>query len=109
MDPRQRITNGDMLTTHGNIKGRKDMIEILEAGLRASDPYNMTHALVSLDGDILTFDHPDFYVRGDPQAGPKVVDLNEVDKLLVVGAGKGIQRLAKRWRMCSVIVSPPGA
>ena len=95
MDPRQRITNGDMLISHGNIKGRKDMVEILEAGLRASDPYNMTHALVSLDGDILTFDHPDFYVRGDPQAGPKVVDLNDVDKLLVVGAGKGIQRLAK--------------
>jgi glycerate 2-kinase len=95
MDPRQRITNTDMLISHGNIKGRKDMIEILEAGLRASDPYNMTEALVHLDGDILTFDHPDFYTAGDPNQEPEVVDLSQVDKLLVVGAGKGIQRLAK--------------
>lgn len=95
MDPAQRITNVDQLISHGNIEGRKDMIEILEAGLRASDPYNMTRALMHLEGDTLTFDHPDFYTRGDPNQEPEVVDLSEVDRLIVVGAGKGIQRLAK--------------
>ena len=71
------------------------MIDILETGLRAADPYNSTYALMRLDGDILTFDHPDFYTRGDPNQNPEVIDLKEVDKVLVVGAGKGIQRLAK--------------
>ena len=59
MDPRQRITNVDQLICHGNSKGRKDMIDILETGLRAADPYNATCALMRLDGDVLTFDHPD--------------------------------------------------
>ena len=38
MDSAQRITNVEQLVTHGNVKGRRDMVEILEAGLRASDP-----------------------------------------------------------------------
>lgn len=95
MDSAQRITNVDQLVSHGNVEGRKDMVEILEAGLRASDPYNMTSALMHLEGDILTFDHPDFYTRGDPNQEPEVVDLSQVDRLIVVGAGKGIQRVAK--------------
>lgn len=95
MDQTQRITNVEQLISHGNIKGRKDMIEILETGLRAADPYNATYALMHLEGDILTFDHPDFYTKGDPNQEPEVVDLSRVDKLLVVGAGKGIQRLAR--------------
>ena len=57
MDPRQRITNVDQLISHGNLKGRKDMIEMLETGLRAADPYNAACALMHLDGDILTFDN----------------------------------------------------
>jgi glycerate 2-kinase len=95
MDSAQRITNVDQLVSHGNAKGRQDMVEILEAGLRASDPYNMTLALMHLNGDILTFGHPDFYTRGDPNQEPEVVDLSKIDRLIVVGAGKGVQRLAK--------------
>ena len=34
-----RIQNMENLMSHGNIRGRKDMLEILEAGLEASDPY----------------------------------------------------------------------
>ena len=45
MDQTQRITNVDQLISHGNIKGRKDMIEILETGLRALTP-DQRHAIL---------------------------------------------------------------
>jgi hypothetical protein len=41
-----RILNPQTLCGHGNLHGRQAMLEILEAGLRAADPYANTLALV---------------------------------------------------------------
>jgi len=43
-----RIQNMESLASHGNIAGRKAMVEILEAGLQASDPYHNTKKLLRL-------------------------------------------------------------
>ena len=43
-----RIQNMESLGCHGNIRGRRDMLEILEAGLEASDPYGNTRKLIRL-------------------------------------------------------------
>ena len=48
-----RILNAGMLTDHGNVRGRQAMVEILEAGLQASDPYYNTLKAIRLEGDTL--------------------------------------------------------
>ena len=49
-----RILNAETLTSHGNVRGRKALVEILEAGLQAADPYYTTRSMLHLDGDMLT-------------------------------------------------------
>ena len=95
MDIAQRILNPDQLTSHGNRGARSDIVEILEAGLRAADPYNNTKALFALDGDILTVGHEEFTPPDSPFAVMQTFDLREIDRIYVVGAGKGVQRLAR--------------
>ena len=36
------IKNRETLLSHGNIEGRKVVLDILEAGLEAPDPYEQT-------------------------------------------------------------------
>lgn len=91
----QRILNGDVLTSHGNVAGRIALVSILEAGLRAADPYNNTRRLMQVDGRRLVLDSPDLEPRDTPLSGPQVIDLDGVERIFVVGAGKGIQRVAK--------------
>ncbi len=95
MQPQQRILNAEALTSHGNVAGRRAMVQILEAGLRAADPYNNTARLVRLEGDRLIVGHGDFILPGDPRQEPEEIDLRQVDRILVLGAGKGVQRAAK--------------
>ncbi len=45
-----RILNAGMLTDHGNVRGRQAMVEILEAGLQASDPYYNTLKAMRMAG-----------------------------------------------------------
>lgn len=71
------------------------MVEILEAGLQAADPYHNTQSLLQLDGSILRVGNPRFEANGDPRSGVDVLDLNDFDHIYVVGAGKGVQRVAK--------------
>lgn len=91
----QRILNADVLTSHGNIAGRQAMVSILEAGLQAADPYNNTRQLLQVEGRHLVLDNPVFEPRDAPLHGPLTIDLDAVDRIFVVGAGKGIQRMAK--------------
>jgi glycerate 2-kinase len=93
MEP--RILNREMLASHGNIEGRKAALAILEAGLQASDPYNNTRKLLHLEGNILTLDSKEFEPKGDPRSGPEVIDLSKVRHIYVLGAAKGVQRVAK--------------
>ena len=90
-----RILNYDALTSHGNIKGRKLIAEIMEAGLKAADPYYNTKKLVRREGSKLIFDGVDFEAPGDPRTGPAVYDLDEIDRVYVFAIGKGMQRIAK--------------
>ncbi len=90
----QRITNGDILTSHGHIEGRKLMLEILEAGIHAADPYFAMLKLMRREGDRFIFGGEEYEPDGGP-SGDDVVDLNECGRIFVFGAGKGIQRAAK--------------
>ncbi|MBN1686357.1 MAG: DUF4147 domain-containing protein [Spirochaetales bacterium] len=90
-----RIQNMQSLLSHGNISGRKAVLEILEAGLSASDPYANVKKLIRLDGDRLTIGNSDFEPPGSPVTGEEVIELGDIENIYVVGAGKGIQRAVK--------------
>lgn len=89
-----RILNADALTSHGHIAGRRALVEILEAGLQAADPYHNLRRLLRREGDHLILNEPLFQPRDDPHAGPECIDLCRVRRVLVIGAGKGVQRMA---------------
>jgi glycerate-2-kinase len=90
----QRILNGEALTTHGHA-GREAMVRILEAGLQAADPYNRIVQMVRRAGNLLTVGGADFVLPGDPRTHEEVINLDDVDRVLVFGIGKGIQRAVK--------------
>ena len=87
-----RIQNFDTLTNHGNTVGRRHVAEILGAGLDLVDPYIGVKKLVSLEGDTLVFDGTDFELAGDPRSGRAEYDLEQYDRVIVIGAAKGVQR-----------------
>jgi len=90
-----RIQNVEALVSHGNISGRKAMVEILEAGLEAADPYNNTGKLLRVESGKLIVGNKDFEPRGTPRTGDEIYDLPKVGNIYVFGAGKGCQRVAK--------------
>lgn len=90
-----RILNSEQLLRYKNQRGRENMLKILEAGLEAADPYYSTKELFRVEGNTLYIGNLDYEARNDPDSGIEKVDLNETDKILVVGAAKGIQRIAR--------------
>ena len=78
------IKNSDILSSHGNIEGRKIVLQILEAGYRAADPYTNTCKLVHIKNKKLLI-------------GSDTFDLSEVKNIYVIGAGKAVQRMAKAF------------
>jgi len=86
------IKNRNTLLSHGNIKGRKLVIDILEAGITAADPYLATKNLLHLDGDRLLVGHPEY--SDPPGQGPQVFDLRKINNIFIVGGGKAVQREA---------------
>jgi glycerate-2-kinase len=93
----RRIQNLETLLSTGNVKGRKAALEILEAGLQACDPYNAAGRLVRVDGDRLIVGCKEFEPEGDPNSGDEVYRLSEIDNIYFLGAGKGVQRVAKAF------------
>ncbi|MGI6368619.1 MAG: glycerate kinase type-2 family protein [Anaerolineae bacterium] len=91
----KRILNVESLTNHGHRQGRKAVVQILEAGLQAADPYNNIRRLVRREGNWLIAGGDDYVLPGDPRTEPERIDLNTVDRVLVFGIGKGIQRAVK--------------
>lgn len=87
----------DTLLSTGNVAGRKAVLEILEAGLQAADPYNATLNLVRLDKGRLIVGNREFEPAGSPRTGDEVFDLSEVENIYFIGAGKGVQRVAKAF------------
>ena len=90
-----RILNAESLSSHGNVRGRQAMIEILEAGLQAADPYYNTLKLLRVENGKLIVGHPDFEPAGTPRPGEEVYDLGRMGRIYVFGAGKGVQRVAR--------------
>jgi len=90
-----RIQNMESLASHGNITGRKAMLEILEAGLQASDSYHNTRKLLRLEGNKLIVGGKEFEPTGSPKSGDEIFDLSRIANIYVIGAGKGSQRMAK--------------
>lgn len=71
------------------------MLDILEAGLRAADPYYATLGVLQRADDILTVGGDLYAPAHSPLPGPEVIDLRQVGRIFVVGAGKGIQGAAR--------------
>jgi glycerate 2-kinase len=90
-----RIRNSDDLTSHGNTAGRAALVDILEAGLQAADPYQNTRELVRVDNGRLIVGGSRFEPAGSPVSGEEVFELSRLGRILVLGAGKGLQRVAK--------------
>jgi len=90
-----RIQNSATLTSHGNIAGRRAVVDILEAGLQAADPYWNAIRLVRIEGDTLVVGRPEFEPHGAAVTGEERILLADIDRIFVLGAGKGIQRVAK--------------
>jgi glycerate 2-kinase len=90
-----RIQNIEALTAHGNVKGRQAVLAILEAGLQAADPYNNTRRLLRLEGGRLHIGRQEFQPRGSPWPAEEAYDLSQLGRIYVVGAGKGVQRVAQ--------------
>jgi glycerate 2-kinase len=90
-----RIRNSNDLASHGNTVGRAAMVQILEAGLQAADPYGNTRELVRIQGQTLMVGGGRFEPLGAPVTGEEVIDLSRIGRIFVLGAGKGLQRVAK--------------
>ena len=90
-----RIKNYEALTSHGNIKGRKMVADIIGAGMDAGNPYNNTLKLISVKDNKLIFDHKDMEAPEDPRSGPAVYDLDKVDRIFCFAVGKGILYMVK--------------
>ena len=89
------VLNMQQLLSHGNGKGRQDALAILQAALAAADPYNNASYLFRRQGNMLYIGSPDFEALNDPNAGVESIDLDKTGRIYVVGAGKGVQRVAK--------------
>jgi glycerate-2-kinase len=93
------ISNWTTLISHGNVEGRKRVLEIMDAGLSHTDPYDNTRQLIRVQQGQLQIGHPDFPVHRPHNellgTAPLSFDLSQVGEIYVVGGGKAAQRMAK--------------
>ena len=94
-DPAQRILNLASLTSHGNRRGRADILSIIEAGMRAADPYTHTLELLHVEDGTLIVGNPSYLPVDSSETGDSIFDLEKLGRIFVFGAGKGVQRVAK--------------
>ena len=90
-----RILNREQVVSHGFEEGRRIVTDIMEHGLQAADPYVNTSRLLHLEGNRLYVGDARFEADHDPQKGMSVYDLTQIENVYIVGAGKGVQRVAK--------------
>ncbi len=89
-----RIQNMGMLVSHGNKTGRLHVAQMLDAGLDMVDPYIGATRLISRHGSRLVFEGKEFELSEDPRSGRAEYDLDSFDRVIVIGAAKGVQRCA---------------
>ena len=87
------IDNLQELLSHGNVPGRAAVLDILEAGLEASDPYENVRKAIRVEGRRLVVGHED--VAMPAHGKPLVFDLEKVGNIYVIGGGKASQRQAE--------------
>lgn len=87
------IKNADDLASRGNTKGRRIVLDIIEAALKAADPYENTKRMLRVQDGKLIVGHPEFS-RPKGQK-PVVFDLSKVGNIYLVGGGKAAQNMAK--------------
>ena len=93
-----RILNEKVLCSHGNQKGRRIMVQLMDAGLTATDPYWKAKDLIRLDGNRLYIGNADFEPIGSPRTGTDVYELGrDIDRIFIFGAGKGIWRAVQAY------------
>lgn len=93
---RTRIQNMDTLVSTGNVVGRKALVQILEAGLQASNPYHNARKLIRVEkGKLIIGGNQEFDPARSPKSGEEIFDLSRIRRIYVLGAGKGIQNVAK--------------
>src|SRR5512142_7864 len=92
-----RIQNMEPLLSDGHSPGRKAMLQILEAGLQGADPYGNARELIRVERDRLIVGKREFEPTGSPKTGDEIFELSTIGKIYVVGAGKGIQNVAKAF------------
>jgi glycerate 2-kinase len=99
------LRNYDQLVSHGNVAGRKVVLDILERGLLAGDPYDAVRALVRIEKGKLIVGNAE-HLPGPISGGsmphprpfpaePLAFDLDQVDHIYIIGAGKAAQRQAQ--------------
>ena len=86
------ITNTEELLSHGNVEGRRVVLDIIEAGLRASDPYDAVRRLVRIEGGRLKVGSEEFRESGGKP--PLELPLTDIGRIFVIGGGKAAQRQA---------------
>jgi glycerate 2-kinase len=87
------VKNRDEVIAQGNSRGRKIVLDILEAGMAAVDPYGNTRRLIRIEGEKLIIGgHAEMDLSG---YGDEVIDLKRVKNIYVIGAGKTVQRQAQ--------------
>jgi glycerate-2-kinase len=101
------IKNREALTSHGNVDGRKIVLEMLEAGFVAADPYENTKKLIRVRENTLIVNYVDYLPEewrrqtlwgtrsSPPTPEPLVFDLSKIGAIYVVGGGKAAQRMGK--------------
>jgi glycerate 2-kinase len=87
------IKNREEVVSPANSWRRALVVDIIEAGLEAVDPYVNTRKLIRIEGGRLR-------VGGSPEMdisglGEEAVDLSQIQNIYVLGAGKTVQRQAK--------------
>src|SRR4030042_6071423 len=90
-----RIQNAENLLSTGDVPGRQAMLQILEAGLQAANPYANARRLMRVENGKLIVGNKEFEPSGSPRSGDEVYDLSRIGRIHVLGAGKGTQNVAK--------------
>jgi glycerate-2-kinase len=89
------IKNHQAITSHGNNALRKTILEIIEAGLAAADPYQNVRKMLRVENGKLYAGLKEFAIRGTENLElPLVFDVSKIGNVYIFGGGKAVQRIA---------------